>query len=89
MLEFVRNWIYKLPVPPAVQEAILEALRLATLAFVSTIVTVLIDKVQSFPNAELWTFLLTMVLRVLDKYKHEENKETFKAKDFNGGLVGF
>jgi hypothetical protein len=89
MLSFVRTWIYKLPLPQPVQEAILEALRLALVAFVSTLVTVLLGKVNNFPFPEVWAFVLTVILRGLDKYKYVGAKETLKRGQYNGGLVGF
>lgn len=89
MLEFVRDWIYALPVSKAVQETILEGLRLAVVSFLSVLVGYLADNVKVLPYPEVWGFLFGVILRLLDKCKHEANKEVFKARDYNGGLLGF
>lgn len=89
MLQFIRTWIYKLPVSAAVQEALLEGLRLAFVTAISALVTYLLSRVQEFPYPEVWTFVLAFVLREVDKWKHEAEKETLKRGAYNGGLLGF
>jgi len=88
-MKFIRTAIYRIPVSPALQETILEALRLAVIAFVSTFVTILINYVKTLPNPEIWIMILTLILRSLDKYKYIGNKENKVPGEKNLGLVGF
>jgi hypothetical protein len=82
-MEVIRKAVYSIAIPEAMQEAILEGLRLAVFALVSTLVAYLLTMVKSYPNPEVWTMVLTLVLRMVDKWAHE------KGKAGNVGIVGF
>ena len=85
---FVRKLIYSIPVPTAVQEMILEGLRLAWFGALSALLTFLIGKVSELPNPEMWTVVFTFIARMVDKWKYESDKET-KTTKTNVGLAGF
>jgi len=84
----IRNMVYALPLPDAVHEMILEGLRLAVFAALSALLTFALGKVQTLPNPEMWVMMLTFLVRLLDKWKYEANKEK-KVRGDNLGLVGF
>lgn len=84
-MDIVRKAVYAIAIPKPFQEAILEGLRLAVFAFVSCIVTYLLTLVKSYPNPEVWTMVLTLVLRMVDKWAHEKD---VRHPD-SGGIVGF
>lgn len=86
---FIRKIVYRIPVSPSVQEGILEALRLAVMAFISTLLTELIEYFQSVPNQEFLIMFLTIVLRYFDKWKYESNKIRDVEGSKNTGLIGF
>lgn len=88
-LKFVRDWIYKLPISAAVQETILEGLRLAVVTALSALFTYLLSRINEFPYPEFWGFVFGFGLRALDKWKYTETKETLKRGQYNGGLLGF
>jgi len=88
-MRFVRTIVYKVPVSAALQEAILEALRLGAVAAASTIITFLISYVKTLPNPEAWIIILSVILRTLDKYKYIDNQEKKVKGENNLGLVGF
>jgi len=89
MLEFIRKLIYKIPVSKAFQEAILSILRLALIAFVSTILTELANFVKTLPNPEIWILVLTTIGSAWDKYVYTAKKEDKVKGADNLGLVGF
>jgi len=88
-MKFIRDWVYKLPVSAAIQETILEGLRLVFSTAISVLATYLLTRVQEFPYPEVWTFVLAFVIREADKWKHEAEKETLKRGAYNGGILGF
>jgi len=88
-MRFVRTIVYKVPVSAALQEAILEALRLGAVAAASTIITFFISYVKTLPNPEAWIIILSVILRTLDKYKYIDNQEKKVKGENNLGLVGF
>jgi hypothetical protein len=87
-MAFVRKAVYSLPIPSAVQEMILEGLRLAWFGALSALLTFLISRVQELPNPEMWAVLFTFVARLIDKWKHETDKET-KTNGASVGIAGF
>lgn len=88
-MKFIRDIVYKIPVSPAIQEGILEALRLGVIVFLSTLLTALINYFKTLPNYELVVLFLTILGRYLDKWKFESNKSREVEGAENTGLVGF
>ena len=89
MLEFIRKLIYKIPVSKAFQEAILSVLRLAVIAFVSTVLTEVTKLVTTLPHPEIWIMALTAIGSAWDKYVYATKKEEKVKGADNLGLVGF
>ena len=87
-MTFVRKIVYAIPVPVAVQEMLLEGLRLAWFGALSALLTFLISKVSELPNPEMWTVVFTFIARMVDKWKYESNKE-MKVRGENVGVAGF
>lgn len=70
-------------------EALKEPLRLALLAAVSTFITFLLEGIVKLPMTTT-IFVLTLILRTIDKYLHEKAKITRKEGIFGlTGLTGF
>jgi SpoU rRNA methylase family enzyme len=80
----IRELIYSIDISLSVQEGILEGLRLAFWTGISALVTYLLDKAVTFPNPELWTLVLTVVLRSLEKVKYTQNKFESRGRNTNG-----
>ena len=90
MLIWIRSVIYSLPISPALQEMFLEGLRLVLFTAYSTLLTFLLEKVNTFPNPEIWTMVFTLLLRMADKWKYVQTAETrVKRTGDNTGLAGF
>jgi hypothetical protein len=60
-------------------EGVKEPLRYAVFVGVSALITSLLDQVVELPQTEL-TLTLTLILRFVDKYLHENAKVEPKAK---------
>lgn len=89
--QFIRDWIYAIPVSKALQEAILTGLRLVVFAAVSALLAYLLSIVSLLPiqYQAFATMLLTLLIQSWDKYKFTAN-ETAKVRGVeNYGLVGF
>lgn len=56
----------------AVVEAIKEVLRLAALAAISAVLSWATTKVASLPPNSVYTLVLTVVLRAVDRYIHKD-----------------
>lgn len=63
-------------------EAVKEAGRYAIFTAVSIFLTTLLDKVKAIENQEVLVLVLTLVLRFLDKWKHEYLKDRKAGKYF-------
>ena len=90
-LQFVRDWVYAIPVSKAIQEAILTGLRLVVFAAVSALLTYLLSIVNLLPTQyqAFVTMLLTLLIQSWDKYKYTANEEKKLKGVENYGLVGF
>ena len=56
-------------------EALKEALRYAVLMAASAFVSTLLRELTSFQSKDSYIILLTLILRIVDKYLHEKRKE--------------
>lgn len=72
-------------IPQPIIEAVKEAFRLALLLFVSLIVTSILNYVMTLPETQT-TLVITFLLRALDKWLHEQGKQT-DNKLMAGGLT--
>jgi len=68
-------------------EAIKEAGRYAVFMAVSVFVSVLLDKLNTLPQNDTMIVILTLVLRMIDKYLHEKRKDIAYKKP--NGLLPF
>jgi hypothetical protein len=59
----------------AILEAIKEAGRYAVFMAISVFVSVLSQKLGNMPQNDIMIIVLTLALRIADKYLHESNKE--------------
>jgi len=88
-LSFIRDLIYKIPVPEKVQEIALTVLRLAFFAAISTVISYILTLLKADPNPTVITMALTYIFDQLDKKIFELNKaDKVKSVD-NLGLAGF
>jgi len=95
-LTIIRKLIYKLPISPALQEMVLEILRLAFSAVASALVvfvTIFLGELLGYAkeqaNSEVWVMILTLAIRSWDKYKYENNKDKRVKSVDNTGAIGF
>ena len=95
-LTIIRKLIYKLPISPALQEMVLEILRLAFSAVASALVvfvTIFLGELLGYAkeqaNSEVWVMILTLAIRSWDKYKYENNKDKRVESVDNTGAIGF
>lgn len=63
-------------------EAVKEAGRYAIFTAISVFLTTLLDKIKGIENQEVLVLILTLVLRFIDKYKHEYLKDRKSGKDY-------
>lgn len=89
-MKFVREIIYSLPFNHEIQEMVLEGLRLALFAAISTFITVLLETLTKVQTPDALVLIEILALRMGDKWLHEYNKkQKGLTKRENGGLAGF
>lgn len=74
-------------VKKSIYEAVKEAGRYAVFTSVSAFITLMIKKISVLPQDHLVVFGLTLALRMIDKYLHEERKKIYKGEP--NGLLPF
>lgn len=70
-------------------EAIKEAGRYAVFMAISVFVSILSQKLANMPQNDTMIVFLTLALRVVDKYLHENNKEKRDEEIKPSGLLPF
>jgi len=71
-------------------EAIKEAGRYAIFMAVSVFVSVLLDKLNALQQNDTMILVLTLILRIADKYLHEKRKESgYLGETRPAGLLPF
>jgi hypothetical protein len=90
-LGFIRDFIYAIKIPKALQEFFLEALRIAFVAAVSALLIFLTAQVATIPQEYqgIAIIALTAIGKSFDKYKFVINEENKVKGSNNFGLVGF
>ena len=89
--QFVRDFVYALPVSKALQEVILSLIRIALVAAVSAVLAALPNIIKTMPTE--WQLIATAILTVIgiewDKYKFIVNTENRVKGVNNYGLIGY
>lgn len=91
MLAFIRDGVYNLPLPDHWQETLLEVLRIAVLAAISAFITAILRYFNIIgPEQTLDSVsTITVIGKILDAFKYEQNKTKGVSGENNFGLLGF
>lgn len=91
MLNFIRDWVYSLPLPDHWQETLLEALRFAVLAAISAFVTAILRYFNIIGANQTLDSVssITIIGKMIDAFKYEQNKNKGVSGENNFGLLGF
>jgi len=89
--QFIRDWVYAIPISKPLQEVILSLLRIGLSAAISAILAYLAVQVKLLPVEwqGLVIVILTIITKEWDKYKYVENEENRVKGVKNYGLIGF
>jgi len=90
-LQIIRDFIYKISIPKALQEVLLSMLRIGFVAAISAVITYLATAIKLLPEQyqAIATLILTIIGKEWDKYKFVANSENKVAGKDNYGIVGF